>query len=299
MRQHYVPRAYLKYFSIKKNNEFVVWVYDKQINKHFQTSIKNVAVEKDLYLLNNIDDEHIIKEGNAWEDYYSKEVEPALSNLIGGVISQFDNKLISNRSIALNDELKDKFSLQIVYQIYRGKNALNKAEIIRGDISEEIRLQAEELAVDMYGENNSIDIDSYLKNNELWRLSYAEAAVSGKAHGRLIKRLKNRLWILYKITDNNQFVTSDSPVLLYNASSKSVGLFQAGFGFDSTILYYPVSPKLLIAIYSDNYLFGSMEMFNNKICLLTSKDKVFIDNVNQLQLQNCIRQIYSVDKIYD
>ena len=38
-----MPRAYLKYFSIKKHNEFVIWVYDKNSGRRFQTNIKNVA----------------------------------------------------------------------------------------------------------------------------------------------------------------------------------------------------------------------------------------------------------------
>lgn len=290
-----MPRAYLKYFSFKKHNEFFIWVYDKDSGRRFQTNIKNVAVEKDLYELNNIDDEHIINK-NAWEEYYSKEVEPELSALIGNIISKYNNSLITDRNIAFDETTKLRLSLQIVYQIYRGKKAFNEADIKRSEILDSISLQAEELAVEMYGENHSIDINSYLHNDNLWKLSIAEAATSGAAHVDLLNRLMDRIWVLYKITDNSQFITSDNPILIHNDVNKTVGLFQAGLRFDRTVLYYPISPRFMIALYSNRFMLGNMRDFSNQIVLLNSNDKGFINNINQLQKQQCVRQVYSIEK---
>ncbi len=296
MRQHYVPRAYLKYFSEKRNNEFAIWVYDKSSGRHFQTNIKNVAVEKDLYELKNIDENHVIENKNAWEEYYSKEVEPELSVLIGNIILKYNNNVISDRGIVFDEKTKFRLSLQIVYQMYRGKIAFDEAEIKKKDLCNEIRRQAEELAVEMYGENHNIDIDSYVDNENLWKLSIAEAAISGESHEGLINRLMNRIWVLYKITDDSQFITSDNPVLLHNVVDGRVGMFQAGLGLDSTILYYPISPKYLMAMYSNKFMLGSMGEFNNQIVILKSKDNDFINNINQLQKQQCVRQVYSLNK---
>src|SRR3989344_5712477 len=47
--QHYVPKVYLKNFSISGKNGNYIWVFDKETDKIFQTNVKDIAVEKEYY----------------------------------------------------------------------------------------------------------------------------------------------------------------------------------------------------------------------------------------------------------
>ena len=192
MRQHFVPRAYLKNFAIQKNNEFFVYVYDKKENKSFQTNIINIAVEKDIYTINNSDDLHLVDDKYIWEHYYADNIEPELSQLTKHIISKCDNNVINDRSVIFDDELRIKIACQLIYQIYRGKEALLEADNKRVELTEEIKNQAEELAIEFYGKNHDIDIKKYVNNDDLWRLAFAEASISGLAHKSLINRLMEK-----------------------------------------------------------------------------------------------------------
>ena len=108
--------------------------------------------------------------------------------------------------------------------------------------------------------------------------------------------INRKTWIIYKSKYDNAFVTSDNPVLLYDIKTEKTGLFKAGLGYDSTVLCYPISPKLMISIYSNNMMFGQIFEMRNRICFLYDNDKSFIDKMNALQLKQCIRQVYSKDK---
>ena len=44
-RHHYVPRCYLKAFSVENKNKRQVQVFDKKARKTFQTATNNVALE--------------------------------------------------------------------------------------------------------------------------------------------------------------------------------------------------------------------------------------------------------------
>lgn len=51
MRQHYVPRLYMKNFSVSSRNTCYVFVRQKNSRYIFQTNIENIAVEKTFILL--------------------------------------------------------------------------------------------------------------------------------------------------------------------------------------------------------------------------------------------------------
>ena len=50
--QHFVPRAYLRFFSYKKKNEYYVKVFDKKINKDYLSSVYGgvPVIQEDIIL---------------------------------------------------------------------------------------------------------------------------------------------------------------------------------------------------------------------------------------------------------
>lgn len=63
-----------------------------------------------------------------------------------------------------------------------------------------------------------------------------------------------RSWLLFKINGDAEFVTSDDPLLIMNGNSLDVTPFKNGLAKESTIKFYPLSSKQLIAMYSPNML---------------------------------------------
>lgn len=50
MKQHFIPRCYLRRFSDKGNS---IYTYDKIISKSYQASLMSVCFEDDLYTISN------------------------------------------------------------------------------------------------------------------------------------------------------------------------------------------------------------------------------------------------------
>lgn len=79
MKQHYIPRCYLKRFS---DNDKSIFAYDKTTSKSYRASLMSVCCEDDMYTLS---DEYVekTKEETGAElnnlfienDYFAKEIE--------------------------------------------------------------------------------------------------------------------------------------------------------------------------------------------------------------------------------
>jgi hypothetical protein len=74
MNQHYVPKVYLKNFSKTKGKDYFVNVYDKVNDRYFETNIKNICSETNLYTLNK--NSKVAKHVLAVEKIYSDLIEP-------------------------------------------------------------------------------------------------------------------------------------------------------------------------------------------------------------------------------
>jgi hypothetical protein len=74
MNQHYVPRVYLKNFAQKRKNSFFIDAYDKHKKSFFNTNIKGICAEKDLYTLS--ENTTVAKEILAIENMYGRYLEP-------------------------------------------------------------------------------------------------------------------------------------------------------------------------------------------------------------------------------
>lgn len=70
IRQHYVPKLYLKRFAIKNNKKYEIYAYDKSKQKLFKTKIENVALENNFYTDENLSDKYYL------EKYFGKKIEP-------------------------------------------------------------------------------------------------------------------------------------------------------------------------------------------------------------------------------
>ena len=86
MKQHYIPRCYLKRFS---DNDKCIYAYDKQHSKKYQASLMSVCVEDDMYSISNdyleknkVENGGKINRLSIEKDHFATMVEPMFSQLL-------------------------------------------------------------------------------------------------------------------------------------------------------------------------------------------------------------------------
>ena len=95
----------LKTSLIKKKEQFKFFALDKETQKIFETSIEDVAVEKNFYTVEKLKDNY------AWEKFYSKNIEPMMKEEISKVILTSQNSLIQDRVKILDNEQQIKLAM--------------------------------------------------------------------------------------------------------------------------------------------------------------------------------------------
>ena len=91
-----------------------------------------------------------------------------------------------------------------------------------------------------------------------------------------------------------EFITSDNPVMFMNRCNLDVTPFSNGIVNEQTVVYYPISPKVLLALYSKESLLGMLECFDNRVVFLDGhKEQKMIRNINLKQKEQCNRQVFA------
>ena len=85
----------------------------------------------------------------------------------------------------------------------------------------------------------------------------------------------------------------DLPAFFMNFMTQKVGLFENGLINASTVLYYPLSPKLLLIAFHPQHLVSTCE---EKDCCIkrisADKEKAFIHKYNEKQIEQCNNFVY-------
>lgn len=290
-RHHTVPRVYLQYFSTERQHSKYVWVYDKSSGRIYEQNINNVTVKNKFYTL------ELSENRNAWEDYYAEEVEPKLGNILRVLKQQAEAALVLNRANILTDTSKAELSVQMAYQMRRGRTA--REQML--DISEEVLPDIISEAAEKYGitkdPTTGKDVRDFKPSEKLIKAAIAEASVDRESIIKIATHLIKRYWVIYRITGNAEFVTSDNPVLIITNSINETTPFSNGLVNPKTTVLYPISSTLLIVLYSDKYLGGALQLFNDQIVFIDAqREKEFIDSVNIHQAQQCYQHVIAKSK---
>lgn len=285
IRQHIVPRVYLKNFSIKKKNRFGIYVLEKKNHNIFETNIEKIAVEKDFYTVNSLNDKYF------WETYYAKNIEPLMSNTFKEIINKTSPLLLQSDSTILTDELKNELSLIIVFQLLRGIHVRKFEKNIFKREAPKILNMKETFPEDR--------IKTILQDEDFFKFISMTTCLDPKRISSYAQIIFMKKWVLFKILKGNmhdaEFITSDDPVLIVDNQSLDATPLRNGLLDDSTTIFYPLSSNLLIGLYSPSYLFGKIKEFDKTIVYVDAGDK-FIHMVNVKQLEHCYRHIYSNNK---
>ncbi len=287
-RHHHVPRTYLKNFSFsRKKDEFEIYTLDKFSGNIFKANINNIAVEKDFYTVNEIDDKY------AWEKYYAETIEPEIGVIIPNIIKVSGNCLIKDKVKILNNEQKSRLSRIMVCQLLRGKNCREYELKLFKEKAPHILADAR----NKFGGKGNKNVDALLENyqftEDMFKTVAMQSIISLEEAERIAQVLFSHCWIIYGIRGSSEFVTSDNPVMFMDIQTLNVTPFHNGAIDSKTTIFYPISPKLMIALYSYNTFFGLLNDYDGNLFFVSDRDTDFINNINKKQVEQCNRQVFS------
>ena len=122
MKQHYIPRCYLKRFS---DNDKSLFTYDKLQSKVYPASMMSVCCEDDMYSISvSYGEKNNKKSGNNLNrlsiehDHFANLIEPNLSQLLQSIDVIKDEWISGKEQYRLQFEEKRELALHLVTKFF-------------------------------------------------------------------------------------------------------------------------------------------------------------------------------------
>jgi len=271
IKQHFVPRTYLKNFGYKKKDNFYVNVFPKNqsIGNMFESNIKKICAENHLYTLRGD-----IKSRQLLENIYSKIFENEYSEL-------FD--ILTNDNIfEITFDMKKSIISVIITMFYRTKKWLNEINSFNDESLNKIFQVCTQFSLDYYTDSDGHKISikgksiQELKRNKKNETRIPFILIQLETALKLIEIKQYDIINVFKIENNTEFITSDNPVFAVNTNK----LPTIPFDIDNAY-YLPISNKYLLSIFPREDL-----PVNNKIIRMAISQEQ-VAKMNKIQLTNC------------
>lgn len=263
-RHHYIPRFYLKRFSVNNVGKFL-GLYNLNNRKFIQNApLKSQAYENFLY----------------GED---DEIENALSEMESNVSKMFnywtEEKLLYPPPTETSGfKILKRF---ILYQIFRTPES--GADLME-NLNQGLKTILKEIQLDFW---EKIRDYTFVHENPVILGLFRSIK-----HEHLLEFLDCRFLVNLS---SIPFVTSDSPVILYNQLMEKADNYMGAISLAAKGLqvFYPIHPRLMICLYDSSvYEFGG----GCENCSFTESVEE-IHQLNGLQLANCKSQLFFDDLI--
>ena len=283
VKQHVVPRRYLMRFAEhnENNDGYHIGVYRKCDTKgcSYIQNIDKIAYIKNYYDVTTRNDPKY------WEHFFASNIEPGYGRGIDNIISRSVLTRCENKVFDL--QTKNILSRLIMFQYMRVPIFFDK-RIYEGMIlGRDLYDRLFSAYCDKISNTQYEIISSYLLNKSGIKDLAMEAMTDEERINKYSEILCSKKWIFVTNKSSIPFITSDSPVILYNLTSKSTR-FENGIILNDTIIYYPISSRYLIQIYSWNL---DMDKGNEHVVIDDDNVK-YVLFVNHLQYQNADKQIF-------
>lgn len=286
IKQHVVPKSYLKRFGKKNlnNKGYNLAVKQLKSNKIFIDSVDNVAFRKNFY---DVSDK---KDSKHCEKFFSSEIEPLYGPEMTNIIASLT--LANKKNDILTDFQFLLLSKMISFQILRVPGFLER-RFKNGEImfDETINETSQWFQLPPEIIKSKLGDIVYNKDNFIRNMTIP-LIVDKDRLDKLSDVLAEKIWLIYFNNSSVPFITSDSPVVMHNIIRNSVSYADNGIGRDDTFIYYPISSKILIRIIPRNFRGRNMNSLNNTLGFLSNADISFINSVNNLQIRHAENQIF-------
>ena len=280
-RNHIVPKVYLKAFCNEGSSTVNILLKDsKKVIKN--VDIKDVAVEKNFYIQHRIDGTRLTKTEDELAVIENRLIKPTLTRFINYAAAP-----IMDGELDLPRKYKQDLVDTVVSQMFRGKNSRAFAETTSDDIYNELLQDLSQMR-----ESERITQEQYdlvVENKKrLIKNGIIESSNATVLDQSLIKKvLMNRTIRLMRNSLDIPFVTSDEPVVFVNMKGES-GICKTALSEATTIVYYPISPNVLVSFFSRSLL---GEKSDDSLITLSNQDRDFIMSMNKYQYkhaQECV-----------
>jgi hypothetical protein len=237
-RQHFVPRTYLKHFSVQKGEDFFINVLprlEKEEDKIFESNIKNVCLQKHLYTLPGETDEEKMLLEKFYSDNYESQYDriyEILTNPAKTIITKEDRELIISTVITMfyrtsrwitlhNDLIKRVYTILFQVCEQTGKDFFE----FEGQKISIAGKKLDELIKEHTDENRPIQV--------LTQLEVAMKLIN-------VRQIRDGI-LVFKLCDEVEFITSDNPVIANNPYQKDTMPFDP-----NNILKLPLDSKHIL-----------------------------------------------------
>ena len=309
-KEHYVPRCYLKNFSLENDK---IKVFDKFKMQVREQSIMDVAMENYFYdikfdeLLKKAEQEEREKikqdlmellETDEWEDVVAKldekrlekEFFSQLEGMYSKLLKIFINKCydgndwVMENCLACSEIEKSLMAFFIAIQTVRTKS-------FRNNISDIISKGYQVIAYkSQMNDEDALPIEAFEceANPDFVKLQHSSMILDKELILEIAETYCNHIWVMYVNKSDYSFYTSDNPVVTI-PHKRDEYFNYGGIKSKAVEVVLPISPKLLLAMYertSFDKVFSDRQFY-----VLTSKDE--IDYFNYVQVYHSYRCIFS------
>lgn len=289
-KQHFVPEVYLKKFSVSKKGTDRVHCLYKERGEISLQNIDKLAVQRNFYTVASGDDPYIV------EKTYAHTIEPILTDVLNTLNARCSNVLIQNNAVILDESLRTDLAFMIVFQLLRGKQCRKfEEDIYVRNLSaalEDGKRRFPQISLEKWDAVGK----KFLEDKDYSKSLFIESSFDPQRIHQYTSILFQRIFIIYKIIGELEVVTSDNPVMLINSVSYDPTPFSNGLLQVPTTVYYPISPKVLVASYHPAALCGIFLEGDGKLKFLdadSDRNKQFIRTLNRKQYEQCYDQVYS------
>lgn len=293
MKQHYIPRCYLRRFS---DNDKSIYTYDKINTKSYNASLMSVCCEEDLYTLS---DEYVkkcreeskgkgtpINKLTIEKEHFAHDVEPLYKQLLGQIDEIRDDWISGKEKYRLNYYEKKELALHIATQYLRHP-IIGDAEVdnyMRMDHAG-TDLAKYIMAVQMENEAfNDLEVKATCEKPALHaRLTYMDYETLTKCTGIMASN-----FYVFKVSMGNDFFTSDFPIAVSPHVPDSQYLYSGLVQYGGELMI-TLSPNIALSIYDRHYFKDKEELDG---CFVEASDKE-VRRYNMMQYFYATRHVFS------
>lgn len=248
---HYIPRVYLKYFTDRNKSSHenaYLWVFEDPNTPPYRKSPKNICVEKYFY---SIDDDDLEPDHESIENFFH-----GMENSIAKTLDELSRKQVKFNAV----KERYKFAKFISFLHYRTAQSREHFRIqlqnsMKSKIVENINSAGgfKEWVEKDKNDLSDMSEEDFLKSFNGMKLrpkKVLSVDLMMEASKMMLPLLADRYWTFYRtVNTDDVFVTSDTPVVLYNRDFEEHMV--PGIALKETDFIFTVNPYLcLVASYS-------------------------------------------------
>lgn len=282
VKQHIVPKCYLDRFAEQKQERFVIGTRVVLKNgkvKIFEQATTEVGYIKNYYDVTDKEDPKY------WEHFLANKVDNLCDKKLAQIISSVT---LAGDGFSLSNEDKSILSTIIVAQMLRVPDSINYVmnEIIPR-VTDEVKREFYSSFPSYITNRYKSKINGFHMSEQNQKEHYLNFIFDPDNFNRFVEILKHRTWVIYfnSISKDLPFITSDNPVLIEDISNQNnIGIFKNGVANPCTCIYFPLSPSIAVANYSDKGIFA---LVTNKLDgkVFKINETKFIINKNILLME--------------